>query len=349
MRNHTIVVGYGTKGRTAVAAMIGDEVAPARHRRRRRRIRAALERAKSAGLVTVRGNATDSEVLRLAERSAREVDHRRHQPRRHRGAGHADRARARAERARSSPRSGRPRTSTCCEQSGADSTVVTVGDGGSAARHRHHRRPSVVEMMEDLLTPRRGLRDRRTRGRGRRRSADRRGICPTSCSVWCATGHLLRVDAPEVDALELGDRLLYIRSADVRADEPTATALDFSCATSRCCRASAPTGPTPAHRRRRGVAGWADALLLRVDSRNQVLIADGRVVLGKAAALARSRPATRGVPGPARRRPARVGGPRRAGGARGSRRAKPRCSTCAGPARSSTTPAPNWCRRPPRC
>ena len=33
------------------------------------------------------------------------------------------------------------------------------------------------------------------------------------------------------------------------------------------------------------VAGWADALLLRVDSRNQVLIADGRVVLGKATAL----------------------------------------------------------------
>ena len=29
------------------------------------------------------------------------------------------------------------------------------------------------------------------------------------------------------------------------------------------------------------VAGWADALLLRVDSRNQVLISDGRVVLGR--------------------------------------------------------------------
>jgi NAD+ diphosphatase len=33
------------------------------------------------------------------------------------------------------------------------------------------------------------------------------------------------------------------------------------------------------------VAGWADAVLLRVDSRNQVLISDGRVVLGKATAL----------------------------------------------------------------
>lgn len=34
------------------------------------------------------------------------------------------------------------------------------------------------------------------------------------------------------------------------------------------------------------IAGWADAALLRVDSRNQVLVANGRVVLGSAAALA---------------------------------------------------------------
>jgi NAD+ diphosphatase len=33
------------------------------------------------------------------------------------------------------------------------------------------------------------------------------------------------------------------------------------------------------------LAGWPDALLLRVDRRNQVLIADGRVVLGRAATL----------------------------------------------------------------
>lgn len=37
-------------------------------------------------------------------------------------------------------------------------------------------------------------------------------------------------------------------------------------------------------------AGWAEAALLRVDSRNQVLVADGRVVLGAAAALADTPP-----------------------------------------------------------
>ncbi|BBX74519.1 NAD(+) diphosphatase [Mycobacterium shinjukuense] len=37
-------------------------------------------------------------------------------------------------------------------------------------------------------------------------------------------------------------------------------------------------------------AGWADAALLRVDARNQVLVADGRLVLGAAAALADTPP-----------------------------------------------------------
>ncbi|MCG5431562.1 NAD(+) diphosphatase [Mycobacterium sp. MYCO198283] len=38
-------------------------------------------------------------------------------------------------------------------------------------------------------------------------------------------------------------------------------------------------------------AGWADAALLRVDERNRVLIADGRVVLGRAADIADAPPA----------------------------------------------------------
>ena len=38
------------------------------------------------------------------------------------------------------------------------------------------------------------------------------------------------------------------------------------------------------------IAGWADAALLRVDSRNQVLVVNGRVVLGSAVALATKPP-----------------------------------------------------------
>ena len=59
------------------------------------------------------------------------------------------------------------------------------------------------------------------------------------------------------------------------------------------------------------LAGWPDALLLRVDRRNQVLISDGQVVLGQAAKLGDKPPRERRVPGPAGRRPARVGDSRR--------------------------------------
>ena len=37
-------------------------------------------------------------------------------------------------------------------------------------------------------------------------------------------------------------------------------------------------------------AGWADAALLRVDSRSQVMVSNGRVVLGAAAKLAEKPP-----------------------------------------------------------
>jgi voltage-gated potassium channel len=65
VRNHTVVIGYGTKGKTAVAAMVGDGVPPGE-------IvvvdtdQASLDTANAAGLVTVRGDANRSDVLRLA-------------------------------------------------------------------------------------------------------------------------------------------------------------------------------------------------------------------------------------------------------------------------------------------
>ncbi len=65
VRNHTIVIGYGTKGKTAVAAILGDETVQAE-------VvvvdtdRSTLEHAESAGLVTVHGDATKADVLRLA-------------------------------------------------------------------------------------------------------------------------------------------------------------------------------------------------------------------------------------------------------------------------------------------
>ena len=73
--------------------------------------------------------------------------------------------------------------------------------------------PSVVEMMEDLLTPDAGfaiaereVTPKEAGGSPRHQSDIVLGVV--------RNGKLIRVDDPEVDALELGDRLLYIRSAD---------------------------------------------------------------------------------------------------------------------------------------
>ncbi|ANI38758.1 potassium channel family protein [Mycolicibacterium vaccae] len=210
LRNHIIIVGYGTKGRTAAAAMVGDEIAPGD-------IvvvdedAAALERAKSAGLVTIRGSATDSEVLRLA------------------GAQHAKTiivaanrddtavlvtltARELAPKAKIIAAVRETDNEHLLKQSGADSTVVTSETAGRLLGIAVQT-PSVVEMMEDLLTPDRGF------------AIAEREVSPKEVGGSPRHGtdivlgvvrdnKLIRVDDPKVDALELGDRLLYIRPAD---------------------------------------------------------------------------------------------------------------------------------------
>lgn len=210
VRNHTIVVGYGTKGRSAVAAMVGDDVAPAD-------IvvvdedPAALERAKSAGLVTVRGSATDSEVLRLAS------------------AQHAKAiivatnrddaavlvtltARELAPNAKIIAAVREGENQHLLEQSGADSTVVTAETAGRLLGIAVQT-PSVVEMMEDLLTPDRGFAIAEREVETKEVGGSARHLSDITLGV-VRGGKLLRVDDPEVDALELGDRLLYVRSAD---------------------------------------------------------------------------------------------------------------------------------------
>lgn len=210
LRNHIIIVGYGTKGRTAAAAMVGDEIAPGD-------IvvvdedTSALDRAKSAGLVTVRGTATDSEVLRLA------------------GAQHAKTiivaanrddtavlvtltARELAPRAQIIAAVRETDNEHLLKQSGADSTVVTSETAGRLLGIAVQT-PSVVEMMEDLLTPDRGFAIAEREVSPKEAGGSPRHQTDIVLGV-VRNKKLIRVDDPEVDALELGDRLLYIRSAD---------------------------------------------------------------------------------------------------------------------------------------
>ncbi|CNV64585.1 NADH pyrophosphatase [Mycobacterium tuberculosis] len=95
-------------------------------------------------------------------------------------------------------------------------------------------------------------------------------------------------------------------------------------------------------------AGWPGAALLRVDSRNRVLVANGRVLLGAAIELADKPPPEAVFLG-------RVEGGATSGrcGQRCSRSLiptyQPRRWTFVGSAESWTTPAANWCRRHRRC
>jgi voltage-gated potassium channel len=210
VRNHTVVVGYGTKGRTAVAAMVGDDVAPAD-------IvvvdesAAALDRAKSAGLVTVHGDATKSEVLRLAS------------------AQHANSiivatdddasavlvtltARELAPKAKIIAAAREAENQHLLRQSGADSTVVSSETAGRLLGIATQT-PSVVEMMEDLLTPDAGFALAEREVSPKEVGGSPRHLTDIVLGV-VRNGELVRVDDPEVDALELGDRLLYIRSAE---------------------------------------------------------------------------------------------------------------------------------------
>ena len=208
VRNHTIVIGYGTKGRTAVDAMLGDHVAPGD-------IvvvdtdQTVLDNAGAAGLVTVLGDATKSDVLRLA------------------GAQHAASivvatnrddtavlvtltARELAPKAKIVASVREAENQHLLRQSGADSVVVSSETAGRLLGIATTT-PSVVEMIEDLLTPAAGFAIAEREVEGAEVGGSPRHLSDIVLGV-VRDGQLVRVDAPEVDSLEATDRLLYIRN-----------------------------------------------------------------------------------------------------------------------------------------
>jgi voltage-gated potassium channel len=210
VRNHTVVIGYGTKGRTAVAAMLADGVPPSE-------IvvvdtdQSLLDRASSAGLVTVRGDANRSDVLRLAgTQHAKAVV----------VATNSDAtsalvtltARELAPNATiiASVREGENRHLLL--QSGADSVVVSSETAGRLLGLATSK-PTVVEIIEDLLTPDTGLAISEREVESKEVGGSPRHLSDIVLGV-VREGKLLRFDDPQVDALEKSDRLLYVRSAE---------------------------------------------------------------------------------------------------------------------------------------
>lgn len=206
-QNHTVVVGYGTKGRTAVDAMLGDGVAPSD-------IvvvdtdPVVLETAVGQGLVTVQGSATKSDVLRLA------------------GVQHAKSiivatnrddtavlvtltAREIAPNAKIVAAIRESENRHLLRQSGADSVVISSETAGRLLGVATST-PSVVEMIEDLLTPESGLAISERNVEGEEVGGSPRHLSDLVLAV-VRGGRLLRAGTAEVDVVEAGDKLLYIR------------------------------------------------------------------------------------------------------------------------------------------
>ncbi|MGU3293640.1 potassium channel family protein [Williamsia sp. M5A3_1d] len=207
VRNHTVVVGYGTKGKTAVNAMIGDGTKPSE-------IvvvdsnQTVLDSAAANGLVTVRGDATRSDVLRLA------------------GAQHASAiviatnrddtavlatltARELAPRAKIVASIREAENTHLIRQSGANSVVVSSETAGRLLGLATST-PAVVEVIEDLLTPDAGYAIAERDVERDELGASPQHLVDIVLGV-VRSGRLHRVDDSEVDAIESGDRLLYVR------------------------------------------------------------------------------------------------------------------------------------------
>ncbi len=215
VRDHTVVVGYGTKGRAAVDTLLGDGTEPTD-------IvvvdtdRTQLDAASALGLVTVTGNATRSSVLRIAGvQQARAIV----------VATNRDdtavlvtlTARELAPNIRIVASVRESENVHLLRQSGANSVIVSAETAGrllGAATTT----PSVVEVIEDLLTPDAGFAISERPVEESEVGGSPRHLPDIVLGV-VRGDDLFRVDASSVDALERGDRLLYVRKASSPDDD----------------------------------------------------------------------------------------------------------------------------------
>ncbi|HHT59204.1 potassium channel family protein [Corynebacterium stationis] len=207
LRNHTVVIGYGTKGAGSVAALLADGIAPAQIVVIDQN-RAALAHAEHHGLVTVFGSGTKNDVLKIA------------------GVAHAKavvvtpstddtavlctlavRELAPSAKIVASVRESANRHLLL--QSGADS-VVTSAETAGRLLGLATVTPTVVEMMEDLLSPNEGFSVAERPVREYEVGSNPRHLVDIVLAVL-RNGELIRVDTAGASALKPGDRLLYIK------------------------------------------------------------------------------------------------------------------------------------------
>jgi len=217
VRNHTVVVGYGTKGRAAVETLLGDGADPSD-------IvvvdtdRTQLDAAAALGLVTVTGNATRSSVLRIAglqQASAIVV------------ATNRDdtavlvtlTARELAPNVRIVASVRESENVHLLRQSGANSVIVSAETAGRLLGMATTT-PAVVEVIEDVLSRDNGFAIKERPVREEEAGGSPRHLPDIILAVLRADD-LYQVDAAAVDALEPGDRLLYVPTTQSAASNRT--------------------------------------------------------------------------------------------------------------------------------
>lgn len=215
LRNHTVVIGYGTKGAGAVSALLADDV-PASQIVVIDRDRAALANAEHHGLVTIYGSGTKTDVLKIA------------------GVPHAasivvtpstdDTAvlctlsvREMAPKAKIVASVRESENRHLLLQSGADS-VVTSAETAGRLLGLATVTPTVVEMMEDLLSPNEGFSVAERPVREFEVGSNPRHLADIVLAVL-RNNQVHRVDTVDAAALKPGDRLLYIKHETAETTE----------------------------------------------------------------------------------------------------------------------------------
>ena len=214
VRDHVVVVGYGTKGRSAVSSVLSDGTEP-------ERIvvvdtdQSTLDVASALGLVTVHGSATRSDVLRVA------------------GVPHAKAvvvatnrddttvlvtltARELAADAQIVASVREAENVHLVRQSGANQVIVSSETAGRLLGMATQT-PTIVEMVEDLITPEAGLAIAEREVDQGEVGGSPRHLSDIVLGV-VRGGKLYRVDHSAADAIEPGDRLLYVKKV-TPADE----------------------------------------------------------------------------------------------------------------------------------
>lgn len=216
VRNHVIVVGFGTKGRSAVNTLLEDEDAEPSDVVVVDTDQDVLDAASAQGLVTVHGNATRADVLKVAGvQRARAVV----------VATNRDdaavlvtlTARELAPKAHIIVSVREGENVHLLKQSGASQVVVSSDTAGRLLGMATSS-PQVVNMVEDLLTPSSGLTIAERDVEESEQGGSPRHLADTVLGL-VRDGVMYRIDSPEADAIEPGDRLLYVRKA-APAGEP---------------------------------------------------------------------------------------------------------------------------------